>query len=69
MTIEMDPNLEQRLDRVVAQRGQSRDALVQQAILEYLEDLEDISDAEYRTQHPGKLYSAEEVKRELGLPV
>ena len=36
-------------------------------VLEHLEDLEDVYLATQRLERPGKTYSAEEVKHELGL--
>lgn len=40
---------------------------VLEAILNYIEDLEDIYLATERTKNPGKIYSQEEVEKALGL--
>ena len=47
--------------------GQSKAALVREAIREHLEELDDIRLAKEVLANPGRLYTAEEAKRELGI--
>ena len=67
VSIQIQPDIEQRLHKIARQTGQSEGDLVQFALLEYLDEQEDIAVAEDRVKNPGKLYTAEETKRELGL--
>ena len=61
----------ERLKSLAAAQGQSADDLMARAILEYLEDLEDLARAEevMRDIDAGnsKTYTLEEVERRLGL--
>ena len=45
-SISLPPELEHRLDDFAKQEGTSKSALILQAIEKYLEDLEDVADAE-----------------------
>jgi RHH-type rel operon transcriptional repressor/antitoxin RelB len=47
--------------------GRTKTFYVREAILEHLENLEDTYLASRRLESPAKIYSAEEVKHELGL--
>ncbi|MBL9153541.1 MAG: hypothetical protein JNK37_13690 [Verrucomicrobiales bacterium] len=67
IAISLDPETEDRLERLAEKAGLSKDLVATQAIMGYLEDLEDACIAMERLEHPAKTYSAEEVKRELGL--
>ena len=67
LSIHLDPDIELRLDRLAELTGRSKVSVVQEAIREYLQDLEDVNIAEERLKNPGPTYSSEEVKRELDL--
>ena len=67
LAIRLDSDIEERLERLAKRTGRTKTFYARQAILEHLEDLEDIYLASERLQHPAKSYSAKEVKRELGL--
>jgi RHH-type transcriptional regulator, rel operon repressor / antitoxin RelB len=67
LAIRLAPDIEKRLERLAKRTGRTKTFYVREAILEYLEDLEDIYLATGRLQRPGKTYSAQDVKRELGL--
>lgn len=67
LAIRLDPDTEKRLDRLAKKTGRTKTFYVREAILEHLEDLEDIYLATQRLQRPAKTYSAQDVKRELGL--
>ena len=65
--IRLAPEIEKRLALLATKTGRTKTFYVREAILAHLEDLEDIYLATERLRSPGKTYSAEEVKRELGL--
>lgn len=67
LAIRLDADTEKRLDRLAKRTGRTKTFYARQAILEHLEDLEDTYLATQRLQRPAKTYSAQDVKRELGL--
>jgi RHH-type rel operon transcriptional repressor/antitoxin RelB len=67
LAIRLDPKTEKRLDRLAKRTGRTKTFYAREAILEHLEDIEDTFLAISRLEHPSKVYSAEEVKRELDL--
>ena len=67
IAIRLAPEIEDRLERLAKKTGRTKSSYAREAILEHLEDLEDINLAAMRLDRPAKTYSAEEVKHELGL--
>ena len=67
LAIRLDSDIEERLERLAKLTGRTKTYYAREAILEHLEDLEDIYLATERLKSPGKIHSAEEVKRELCL--
>lgn len=67
LAIRLDSDTEKRLERLAKRTGRTKTFYAREAILEHLEDLEDIYLATRRLERRAKTYSAEEVKRELGL--
>jgi RHH-type transcriptional regulator, rel operon repressor / antitoxin RelB len=67
LAIRLNPEIESRLERLAKRTGRTKTFYAREAILEHLDDLEDIYLATERLKKPGKTYSAEEVKHELGL--
>jgi RHH-type rel operon transcriptional repressor/antitoxin RelB len=67
LAIRLDPAIERRLERLAQKTGRTKTFYAREAILEHLDDLEDIYLASKRLERPAKTYSAEEVKHELGL--
>ena len=67
LAIRLDPEIEKRLDRLAKKTGRSKTFYAREAILEHLEDLEDIYLATRRLRRPARTLSAGEVRRELGL--
>ena len=67
LAIRLAPEIERRLERLAKMTGRTKTFYAREAILEHLEDLEDIYLATQRLERPAKTYSAEEVKHELGL--
>jgi RHH-type transcriptional regulator, rel operon repressor / antitoxin RelB len=69
LAIRLHPDIEDRLERLAKQTGRTKTFYAREAILEHLENLEDIYLASRRLETPAKTYSAEEVKHELGLSI
>ena len=67
LAIRLSAEIEQRLERLAQKTGRTKTFYAREAILEYLEDMEDYYLAIEVLQNPGRLYSRDEVKRELGL--
>jgi RHH-type transcriptional regulator, rel operon repressor / antitoxin RelB len=67
LAIRLDPEIESRLERLAKKTGRTKTFYAREAILEHLDDLEDIYLVSKRLERPAKNYSAEEVKHELGL--
>lgn len=67
LAIRLDPSIEKRLDRLAKKTGRTKASHAREAILEHIGDLEDADKAILRLKKPSRIYSAEEVKRELGL--
>lgn len=67
LAIRLDPDIEKRLERLAKRTGRTKTFYAREAILEHLENLEDIYLASQRLERPAKTYSAEEVKHELDL--
>jgi RHH-type transcriptional regulator, rel operon repressor / antitoxin RelB len=67
LAIRLDPEIESRLERLAQKTGRTKTFYAREAILEHLDDLEDIYLVKQRLERPGKTFSAEDVKHELGL--
>ena len=67
LALRLDTETEKRLDRLAKLTGRTKSFYAREAIMEHLEDLEDAYLASERLRKPAKTFSAEEVKRELGL--
>jgi RHH-type rel operon transcriptional repressor/antitoxin RelB len=67
LALRLNPEIEERLDRLAKKTGRTKSYYAREAILEHLDDLEDIYLALQRLEHPARTFSAKEVKRELGL--
>jgi len=67
LAIRLDKEIEGRLELLAKKTGRTKTFYAREAILEHLEDMEDYYLAVEAIQNPGKLYSADEAKRELGL--
>ena len=67
-TINLSPEIESKLTNLSQQMGKTEDKLIEEALINYLEDLEDIQDAQERLANPPSRYlTLEEVEKELGL--
>ena len=67
LAIRLDAEIEERLSALARKTGRTKTFYAREAILEHLDDMEDYYLAIETLQDPGRLYSREEVKRELGL--
>ena len=67
MTIQLEPEIESQIDEVAQQTGETKDSLVRQAVLTYLEDRHDAQTALERINNPGKRIPLHEVVKSLGL--
>ena len=67
LSISLDAEIEERLSALARKTGRTKTFYAREAILEHLDDMEDYYLAIETLQDPGRLYSREEVKRELGL--
>jgi len=67
LAIRLSPEIEKRLERLAKRTGRTKTFYAREAILEHIEDLEDVYISMDRLRHPAKTYSAKEVRREVGL--
>lgn len=69
LAVRLDPDLEARLTAVAKRTGRSKSYYARQAILEKIEELEDIALLEeaLKTYDPAGNKSLDQVMRELGL--
>lgn len=67
LAIRLQPNLEKRLSDLAEKTGRTKTFYAREAIEQHLEDLEDYYLAAESARNPGRVYSSEEAKRELGL--
>jgi RHH-type rel operon transcriptional repressor/antitoxin RelB len=67
LALRLNPEIEERLDRLAKKTGRTKSYYAREAILEHLDDLEDTYLAIQRLERPAKTFSAKEVKRALGL--
>ncbi|CAG0949027.1 hypothetical protein BURK2_00074 [Burkholderiales bacterium] len=67
LAIRLPEPIEQRLNALAAESGRTKTALVREAILEYIDDLEDYYLAEARARRNRKTIPLADVERKLGL--
>lgn len=67
ISVNFGANIEKRLARFAKVVGCTESDLIKEAVLEKLEDLEDLNIAEKRLKEPGKVWTMEEVEQEIGL--
>ncbi len=67
LAIRLPENLEERLGMLATETGRTKTALAREAIVEYIDDLEDFYLAEARARKNRKTIPLEEVERALGL--
>jgi RHH-type transcriptional regulator, rel operon repressor / antitoxin RelB len=67
LAIEIPDSIEERLTLLAAESGRTKTALAHEAILEYIDDLEDFYLAEARARQNHKAISIADVEHILGL--
>lgn len=67
LAIRLPEAIEQRLAALASETGRTKTALAREAILEYIDDLEDYYLAEARARRNRKTIPLEDVERALGL--
>ncbi len=67
LAFRLPDSIEQRLGALAAETGRTKTALAREAILEYIDDLEDYHLAEARARRNRKAVPLEDVEREPGL--
>ena len=67
LAIRLPPSIDERLAALASETGRTKTALAREAILEYIDDLEDYHLAEARARRNRKSIPLEDVERELGL--
>ena len=67
LAIRLPESIEARLNALAAETGRTKTALAREAIVEYIDDLEDFYLAEARARKNRKTIPLDEVERELGL--
>ena len=68
ITLDFPKPIETRLTQAASKLGKSMEACIEEAVLEYLDDLEDLSVAQQRMQsfNPNEAISHEEIMRRYG---
>jgi RHH-type transcriptional regulator, rel operon repressor / antitoxin RelB len=67
LAIRLSPDIEKRLEELSRKTGRTKTYYAREAIVEYLDDLEDYYLAMNRLRSPGKRWTMDEVEKELGL--
>jgi RHH-type transcriptional regulator, rel operon repressor / antitoxin RelB len=67
VTLSLSSQVENRLSILAHELGKKKEELLQDAIISYLEDLEDIRDAEYRLDNPESYLTLDELEKSLDL--
>ena len=67
MAVQITAEIESRIDALADRTGESRDDLVREALLAYLEDMDDVAIAREHLIHPDDTLSLQEMKKNLGL--
>jgi RHH-type rel operon transcriptional repressor/antitoxin RelB len=66
LAIRLPDNIEERLNTLASETGRTKTALAREAIVEYIDDLEDYYLAEARARLNRKTIPLAEVERKLG---
>ena len=67
LAVRLSPDIEKRLDELAKKTGRTKTYYAREAIIEYIDDLEDYYLAVDRLRSPGRRWTMEEVEKELGL--
>ena len=64
---EIGDDIEKSFDKYASLFGSTKEQFIKEALIEKLEDLEDLCIAEERLKNPSRRFSMEEVEKELDL--
>jgi RHH-type transcriptional regulator, rel operon repressor / antitoxin RelB len=67
LAIRLPKEIENRLADLAVKTGRTKTYYAREAILEYIDDLEDIYLVQERMKKPGRRMTMEEVEKDLGL--
>lgn len=67
MSVQIPTFAEKLLERVAKREGKTPEKWVSEAVLELLEDAEDLHVVQARLREGGKRYTQEEIEKEFGL--
>ncbi len=67
LAIRLPKDIEDRLDRLAKQTGRTKTFYAREAIVEHLEELEDVFLAEARLREPAKRWTQDELEQGLDL--
>ena len=67
LAIRLPEPIEERLESLARETGRTKSSLVREAIVEYIDDLEDLYLAEARARRNRRTIPLDEVERTLGL--
>jgi RHH-type rel operon transcriptional repressor/antitoxin RelB len=67
LAIRLDKELEEEIDLLAKTRGSNKSAVVREAIIQYLEDNEDIQLAKECLSQMGSTKTLKQLRKELGL--
>ena len=65
LTVRLSPDIEKRLDELSKKTGRTKTYYAREAIIEYIDDLEDYYLAVDRLRSPGRRWTMEEVEKNL----
>lgn len=67
MNLSLSPQTENRLSILAQQLGKNENELIEEAVINYLEELEDIKEAEYRLDNPESYLTLEQLENNLNV--
>lgn len=67
LAIRLQPDIEKRLERLAKKTGRTKTFYAREAILQHLDDMEDYFLASAAAKNPGRVFTSDDAKRELGL--
>lgn len=67
LSVRLEADIENRLGELAAKTGRTKSYYVREAIVQFLEDMEDRYIAIERLEHPAKRWELDELERDLGL--
>lgn len=67
LSVRLEPDIEKRLAELAKRTGRTKSYYVREAIVEYLEDMEDRYIAIERLENPARLWTLDELERDVDL--